>query len=221
MQIKTEDIYSLNPSSIRSNLLFCVSCLPLPNINFTAVPRTQIWLYSPEFTLYMKTVAFPEMLYGFWLSFLKDSKKRMCCNLLTLCCQVFYFSSLEILSHWASLLHSLCCTFPQNAFFPWAKLPARRVSLSFYSGLAQLDTFLNWGQGQKAECSIRAKFLCFWALLSSLISDSSWHLFTVVGTAPNGGHLWTADLILWIVGYKLGNSTGWRGGFWAECLIRA
>lgn len=99
IQIKTEDIYSLNPSSIRSNLLFCVSCLPLPNINFTAVPRTQMWLYSPEFTLYMKTVAFPEMLYSFWLSFLKDSKKRMCCNLLTLCCQVFCFSSLEILSH--------------------------------------------------------------------------------------------------------------------------
>lgn len=99
MQIKTEDIYSLNPSSIRSNLLFCVSCLPLPNINFTAVPRTQMWLYSPEFTLYMKTVAFPEMLYSFWLSFLKDSEKRMCCNLLTLCCQVFCFSFLEILSH--------------------------------------------------------------------------------------------------------------------------
>ena len=104
MQIKTEDIYSLNPSSIRSNLLFCVSCLPLPNINFTAVPRTQIWLYSPEFTLYMKTVAFPEMLYGFWLSFLKDSKKRMCCNLLSVVrCFIF-------LPWRYCLIEHLCCT---------------------------------------------------------------------------------------------------------------
>lgn len=99
MQIKTEDIYSLNPSSVRSDLMLGVSCLPLPNINVTAVPGTQMWLYSPEFTLYVKTVAFPEMLYGSWLSFLKDSKKRVCCNLLTLCCQVFCFSSLEMLSH--------------------------------------------------------------------------------------------------------------------------
>lgn len=104
MQIKTEDIYSLNPSSIRSNLLFCVSCLPLPNINFTAIPRTQIWLYSPEFTLYMKTVAFPAMLYGFWLSFLKDSKKRMCCNLLSVVrCFVF-------LPWRYCLIEHLCCT---------------------------------------------------------------------------------------------------------------
>ena len=217
MQIKTEDIYSLNPSSIRSNLLFCVSCLPLPNINFTAVPRTQIWLYSPEFTLYMKTVAFPEMLYGFWLSFLKDSKKRMCCNLLSVVrCFIF-------LPWRYCLIEHLCCT----AFVAHSHRMLSFLEQNSQPGESLCPFIVDWPNWTLFWTEVRDRRqnaqlgLSFWALLSSLISDSSWHLFTVVGTAPNGGHLWTADLILWIVGYKLGNSTGWRGGFWAECLIRA